>query len=197
MAEDQTEAAEPATPKRKTIAKKVYIDKDGTESKFPAPSTVSCELRFGDGAGVIVVNMNDIGKGCRIAGQWHGVADKLANAYNRAENCAEAFASATAMLERLVENEWVKPGTGAGPSTNFLVLAIIRLIEGKGEEVDDARKAGIREKVTGKDNRASVMANPAIAASYKVVQAEEAQRRAEAATAALKDSGAATDLTGF
>ncbi len=188
----------PPTPdkkKKRAVASKVYIASDGSESRYPSPETVSAELRFKDGAGMLVVDIIKVGDGCRVAGQWHGVLDKIANSYNRAKDCAEAREFAEAMLERLYEDEWVKPGTGAGASTNLLVLAVIRCIEAEGGEVDDERRTGIREKVTGKEKRENALNNPKINAAFKAIQAEEAAKRA--ATASTEAEGSDASLGDF
>lgn len=187
---EPTPTAEPDKKKKARIAKKVYIASDGSEGKYPSPETIGAELRFEDGAGTLLVDIVKVGEGCRVAGQWHGVLDKIANAYNKAKDPAEAFVFASAMLERLYEDEWVKPGTVAGASTNLLVLAVVRCIEAEGGEIDDERRGTIRAKVTGKENRENALNNPKINAMFKTIQAEEAIKRADTAAAEAKGSDA-------
>ena len=197
--------ASPAKAKKSRICAKIYIDGEGGESRYPSPDTVSCEMRFGrtvvgdvtsyGNAGVLSFKLDAIGDKCRVAAAWHGAGDKLANSYNKEKVPAEAFNLASAMLERLVEDEWTRPGEGAGPSTFLLVDAIVRLLLADGEEVDEERKATIRAKVQGKEARAQTLANPIIDAMYKTIQSEKAAVRAAAAGKVASDSGAS--LEGF
>lgn len=205
MAKDTTPATEPAKAKRASICSKVYIDGEGDESRYPSPDTVACEMRFGHvevdgvsvygGAGVLLVDLSTVGDKCRVAAAWHGTTDKLANSYNKMKDAPDAYQAASDMLERLVEDEWTRPGEGAGPSTNLLVEAIVRCLEAEGEEVDATRKAKIRGKVQGKEARAATLANAVIKAAYEAIRAEQAAARA--ATAGVDAAKSEATLAGF
>lgn len=184
----------PAKPKRKIFCKKVYVNKDGGATRHASPDVDRLEFRFENG-NVVTIKLTEIGKGCAKAAAWHGVAQKIGDSYNKAETADEAQESTETMLERLVADEWVKAGEGAGPKTGVLVQAIVNALTKSGEEVDEKRLAGIREKVSTKEGREGAMANAAILAEYKQLQAESAAKRAQkAADDAAKSDG---KLEGF
>ncbi len=169
---------------RKKFCSKVYINKDGSESRHASPDVDRLEFRFENG-NVVTVKLTEIGKGVARAAAWHGVAQKIGDSYNKATTADEAQEATETMLERLTNDEWVKPGEGAGPKTGVLVEAIANALTKQGETVDDERKAKIKEMVSDKAGREGAMANPIILAEYKSLQAAAAvERAAKAATAA-------------
>jgi hypothetical protein len=193
MAETAVETDE-TKPARKKFCVKVYLDKNDEESRNAHPLVDRLEFRFTN-KNSVVVKLSEIGKGCGIAAAWHGVAQKIGDAYNKATNADEAQEAAETMLERLVGNEWVKAGEGAGPRIGLLVQAIHNALTKQGEKVDEARLVKIREKVSDKVGRDGAMANAAIEAEYKALQAEAASKRAKEAAGKAK---ASTDtLEGF
>ena len=192
MAEETTETKS----KRKKFCTKVYVDEKGDESRHANPDVNRLEFRFTNG-NTVVVKLKEIGKGCAKAAAWHGVAQKIGDSYNKAETPEDAQESTETMLERLVGDEWVKPGEGAGPKTGVLVQAIVNAIaatEGP-DTVNDERLQGIRDKVSDKEGREGAMANASILAEYKQLQAESAAKRA--ADAAKKAKGTTDTLEGF
>ena len=92
------------------------------------------------------------------------------------------------MLERLVADEWVKPGEGAGPKTGVLLQAIQNAKEAEGDPMDEDRVAAAREKIATKEGREGAMANASVHAEYKKLQAESAAKRAVDAVAKAKKS---------
>ena len=199
MAETQTETVKKS---RKKFCVKVYVDAKGEESRHANPSVDRLEFRFIGTDGkpngkVVKVKLTEIGKDCAKAAAWHGVAQKIGDSYNKAETADEAQEATETMLERLVANEWVKAGEGAGPKTNVLVMAIVNAIEkaeGK-DTVSAERMDTIRAKVSKKEGRDGAMANEAIHAEYKQLQAESAAKRAKEAASKAKTT---TDtLEGF
>ena len=195
MAEEATVAK--AT--RKKFCSKVYVNKDGTESRHASPDVSHLELRFTSG-NLVVIDLTKIGKGCAKAAAWHGVAQKVGDSYNKATTADEAQESAETMLERLVGDEWVKPGEGAGPKTGVLILAITMACvkagtwdtDSNGAAVEDLeRMEANRVRVSTKEGREGAMANAGILAQYKQLQAEAATRRAQEAItkAAASDQG--------
>lgn len=188
------EAVETPKAKRKKFCVKVYVSKDGSESRNASPDVETLEFRF-ENDNILKVKLSEIGKGCGVAAAWHGVAQKIGDSYNKASSADEAQEAAETMLERLTSNEWVKQGEGAGPRTGILVQAIINALTKSGEKVDQAREKAIREKVSTKEGREGAMANATIEAEYKTLQAEAAAARAKAAV--NKAKGAEDTLAGF
>lgn len=193
MAETTTTTTPTKTP-RKKFCTKVYVDKDGKDSRHANPGVDKLEFRFENG-NTVPVDLKTIGKGCAKAAAWHGIAQKIGDSYNKAETADEAQETMEAMLERLVSDEWVRAGEGAGPKTGVLVQAIVNAKLAAGDECDEARVALIRAKVATKEGRDGAMANAVIHAEYKKLQAEAAAIRASKAVAAA--SASKDTLDGF
>ncbi len=193
MAQVETTETPPAKTSRRTIATKVYVYADGTEGRHARPDVERLEFRFADDT---VLTVGGVHADCERAAAWHGKAQKIGDGYNKAEDAASAYESAAAMLERLVAGEWVKPGEAAGPRIGIVVEAIARCLEEAGEAVNDARRAKIAEKIATKEAREAALANEAIDAMRKVIVAERAIARADAAREAVGETTKAS-LKGF
>ena len=189
----------PTKTTRRNLCTKVYVYADGTEGRHARPDVERLEFRFADKT---VLTVGEVHADCERAAAWHGKAQKIGDSGNKAESPEDYFESASAMLERLTAGEWVKPGESAGPRIGMLVEAIARALETAGETVDAARREKIAGKLANDDaavakaNRESAMANPAIEAAYKTIQAERALERAALATTAAGETTKA-DLKGF
>ncbi len=194
MADENTPATTTTKAPRKKFCTKVYLDEDGKESRHASPNVATLEFRFTND-NVVSINLKAIGKGCAKAAAWHGVAQKIGDSYNKAETPDDAQEAAEIMLERLMSDEWVKAGEGAGPKTGVLVQAVVNALTKSGEEVNSEREAGIKAKVSTKEGREGAMANAAINAEYKALQAEAAATRAAKAAKAAVESDAT--LEGF
>ncbi|KKN74561.1 hypothetical protein LCGC14_0389780 [marine sediment metagenome] len=205
MAEEATVAK--AT--RKKFCSKVYVNKDGTESRHAGPDVVQLEFRYYGIDGKLngektVFRLNEIGKGCARACAWHGGAQKIGDEGNKATTWEEARESHETMIERLNGDEWVKPGEGAGPKTGVLILAIARACVKAGTWDADAdgsptenkeRMEANRVKVSTKEGRDGAMANKDIEAEFKQLQLEASTKRA--ADAAAQAPGSKEGLEGF
>lgn len=180
-----------AETKRARVSNKMYLDNDGNETKYAGPETVGLQFTFPDG-GTHIVTLDEVGPNCQRIIAWHGLGAKLMDSYagqaNKEETAEELFG---VMLERLRADEWVKHGERAGPATGVLFEAVVRALEEAGQTVDDDRKAGIREKIKGKEGREGTLANPVIKAAYEKIRAERAAAKAQAAAKAAEGASLA------
>lgn len=180
---------------RTQVAKKVYITAAGDESAHATPDAERLEFRFANGE-TLVVNPNDIGANCRTAALFHGLSQKIGDSYAGAKGDADtAYESAQTILERLINDDWVRQGEGVGARPSLVSEAVIAALEENGETVDDERKKGIVEKLKGKEARDRALANAVINSHYERIKAERAAERA--AKAREKAEGKELDLGDF
>ena len=184
-------------PKGK-IASKVYVNADGSESAHASPDANSLEFRFADTPQtVLTLSLADVGPACTAAATFHGLSQKIGDAYAGADSVEQAIESAQAVIERLGVDDWVKARESAGPRVTILADAIKVCLEANGETVDDARYQSIRtEKLKTKEQREGALANPAVKAEYERIRTEKQKARQKIADSAAKDAGPA-DLSAF
>lgn len=182
------------------IAKKVYMQSDGSESSHATAETVSLEFRFADGE-TIPVTRDDIGDGCQTAAFWHGLSQKLGDSYAGTANPTEAREGNDkrqglfTVLELLKLNDWVRPGTGGGPRPSMLIDAILAAIEAAGKDVTDEIRENVRGMVKTPEDRKKALLNPQVSAQYERVRADRAASKAEAAQKSADET--AVDLSEF
>ena len=192
--------------KKQTVCKREYRNSDGTKSRSARADTEALSLQFVNGS-EIVITLDNIHKDCQHAALFHGLSQKVGDAWNDVKGDAEkAFENATSMLERMAEGTWVEKAESAGPTTNMLVDAIVRAKIAGGEKAKDVdtleRRAAIAAKLKGetpqatKEARAGALANPQIAAAYEAIKAEKAAERA-AKKAAAAEGAETTGLDAF
>lgn len=200
MVDEQTESvatAETATTKRK-VADKVYLDGAAEESRHANPDAVILEFRFA-GADTVQVDLAKVGPKCTAALAWHGLAQKLGDAYSKLRG-ADAQEALEKVYELLQNDEWMRAREGAaGPRISIVIDAIVAFLEANGETVDEARKAAIKVKVPDAEARKKALANPGIQAQYDKIRAERAAEKAaksaaDAAKAAAEGAGEPIDF---
>ncbi len=187
-----------------SVAKRLYVNKDETETRHATPQTVGMRFEFTNNLN-LVIGADGIHKDVRNACMWHGVNQKVGDGFAGAKGDADAaYESANSIAERLAEGIWVQTRESAGPSTGLLVEAIVRAKIAGGEaktNFTDERKAAIAGKLKGetpeatKTARAGALANPAIAAAFEQIKAERQAAKAKAAADAAK--GETADLSAF
>ena len=183
MSEDHGIVASPAKATRSKICDRQFVTPSGVV-KHAAPDVTELNMVFTSGD-TLRVALGDLPESIVSAAAWHGISQKIGDAFASAKGDAgAAFESASALLEVLASGDWVQKGESAGPAPTMILEAIIRGIEATGEVVDDARRVGIVEKLKDKATRKGALENPAIAAHYETIRAERAQ--AKAADAAEK-----------
>ncbi len=187
--------ADEPTTKKSGVCKKVYVAKDGTETRSATPDAEKLEFRFTNG-NVHAVTLADEPKSIDTCLRWFGRSEKYGNAYANAKGSADdAEEMFLSMREQLVAGTWVERAEGLGPRPSLIADAIIAALVNSGETVDDTRAGVIREKVKDKATRDGALKDPAIKAEYESAKATRAAERAKKAAADAK--GKTIEVTGF
>lgn len=180
---------------RTPVATKVFLNAEGEESRHASPEAVALRFAFANGTSHDIA-LTDLPSNIIDAAAWHGISQKLGDAYAGAKGDAdEAVEAFETLIERLKLGEWVKAREGGGPRPSMVVDAIVAALQDNGEEVDDARRAAIMAKVKGPEARKGALANPVINAHYERLKLEAAKDRAK--KAADKAKGAEASLGDF
>lgn len=155
--------------------KKVFINKDGSESAHASPSADALEFRFVDG-GTHSVKLNMFNSDILSCLAWNGVSQKLGDGYASDASPADAEESFEALLEQISgENGiWVKNREGVGPSPTLIFEAVKAAKEAAGMPYDDA---ATREKYKTKESREHLLSLPEIKAHYERLKLERQQAR--------------------
>lgn len=173
---------------RTKVCDKVYIAKDGTETRHATADSQSLEFRF-NGAETISVATKDFSKEMQVCALWHGFAQKLGDAYSGAKGdvkvAVEQFQEA---LESLKEGQWVTAREGGGARPSQIAEAYRRAMAIAGTELTIDQAV---EKVKSWDDekRKAAEAMPQIANQLAQIRLENAQKKAAAAADAAKDAG--------
>lgn len=177
-----------------SVCKKVYVDKDGTETRSATPDAVELQFQFANG-NTHAVKLTDHPAEILFCLTFFGVSEKYGNSYAGAKGDAgDAEEKFLSMQEQLRGGTWVEKAE-AGPRPSLIADAIIAALLSAGQKVDDARAAGVREKVKDKAIRDGALKDPVIKAEYESIKATRAANRAKEAAKAAK--GAQIAATGF
>ena len=137
----------------------------------------------------VQVDLAKVGPKCTAALAWHGLSQKLGDAYAKLRG-ADAVEALETVYELLKNDEWMKAREGAaGPRPSLVIDAVVAFLVAHGETVDEARMESIKAKVSDKAGRAKALANPGIQAEYDKIRA------ARAAEKAVKSAAAAAEAT--
>ncbi len=177
-----------------SVCKKVYVSKNGTETRSATPDAVELQFQFANG-NTHNVKLSDHNPEILSCLTFFGVSEKYGNSYAGAKGDAgDAEEKFLSMQEQLKGGTWVEKAE-AGPRPSLIADAIIAALTNAGEKVDDARAASVREKVKDKATRDGALKDPVIKAEYEAIKASRAIERAKAAKAAAK--GAQVAVAGF
>jgi hypothetical protein len=175
-------------------ATKKYVNAAGEETRSAHEGATALVFTFANGD-VLSVDASKLPQPVQVAAMWHGLAQKIGDAYASAKSAEDAADAATALYERLEAGDWVAEREAAGPRISLILQAIVRTLEKAGKPLDEAGVAARAEKLkTDKAYREQAMANPQVAAEYAAIQAERAAQRA-ADAAAKAAGGTPTDLS--
>ena len=158
-------------------AKKIYLDKDGNESRHAHKDAVALVFRFANGHEITVVP-SELKPEIVICSALHGLAQKIGDSYASQKTVDEAIEKAEALFENLQEGTWINRAEGA-VRTTVLAEALHRASSTKYPSVDAAAKA-VKEWDTEKrkavlDAKKGV---PQLIAAYAAIQSERAAARA-------------------
>jgi len=189
--------------KRKTIAKKVYTYADGSEGRSFKPGATGLRFDFigDDGETVtesVAVNPDNYPENIQTATRWHGLAQKLGDAYAGSSKSEKSpFELFEEMNESLMEGTWVAEGESAGPRTTLVLDALLAVVVAAkkldlakmGEEKVAELRANLAKSIETKEQKAEALKDKRIAAEYERLRAERAAAKAKAAAEAAAEGG--------
>lgn len=171
----------------KGVSKKVHFDVDGNPGRSATPGETKFQMLFATGD-ILEIKPKDLSPEMWIAAGWHGLAQKLGDSYsNQKESGDDPYESASAMLEQIVNGNWVAEKKATGPRIGLLVEAIVAALTKAGKTPDEK---AIAEKCKDKAYVAGAKANAAVDAEYQRIAAERAADRAKKATEKAKGADA-------
>lgn len=159
-------------------AKKVYIDKDGVESRHASADAIALLFRFANGH-EITVKPSEFKPEIVICAALHGLSQKGGDSYAGVKTVDEAIEKCEALFENLQEGTWINRAEGA-IRTTVLAEALHRA---KGDKYATVELAATAIKEWDSEKRKAVLdakkGVPQLIAAYAEIQAERALSRAE------------------
>lgn len=165
-------------------AKKVYIDKNGNESRHASADAISLVFRFANGHEQ-VITPSEFKPEIVVCAALHGFSQKGGDSYAGSKSVDEAIEKLGALVENLEEGNWISRAEGA-VRTTVLAEALSRA---KPEKYPSIEAAATEIKTWDAEKRKAVLdakkGAPQLIAAYAAIQAERtAARAAKLATAA-------------
>jgi hypothetical protein len=200
MAKSPTTNDSADSKKKSKVCTKVYIGPDG-ETSSAHPDATELQFRFHDGPDGAIKTVHSVKVGDNPDNvekclAWFGRSEKYGNFYAGAKGDAGAAVEAFVTgAEILAGGEWKERREGVESRPSMVLAAVLAFLESKGETIDDARKARVKDKVSTTDGRKKARANAEIESHYQSIVAAHAAEKAKAAKAAAK--GADSGLSGF
>lgn len=177
-----------AKAKAKICTKRFVLD-DGSEVASAAANAEALTFAF-EGGETFEVTLDMFSEDIQQAALWHGFSQKLGDSYS-SKSGLEAEEAFGALLEQLQAGNWVSERTGGGPRITMVAEAVERALIGRGETVDDDRRARIFEQLRSKPEAPkAALGDERIKAEYEKIKAEKAAERAAAAAEAAEEAGA-------
>jgi hypothetical protein len=175
--------------------KKVYVAEDGTETRSVQAGADRLEFRFVNGS-TYTVKPDMVPDHIREAAMWHGLSQKLGDAYGgrgKDKTLDDKVGAFEEMLGQLQEGDWITAAEGGAPRVSLLGLAYFRAMRENGSDMTEAEaleavKSWPDDKKKAARNVAAIEAH--IAAISAERAAERAAKAAEKAKAAQDDSEA-------
>ena len=172
------EAVEPTKAKRKSVCNKFYTLENNDKVKHAQPGIVNLDFKFNSGE-VITVDLNEIPDNIKSILAWHGLSQKLGDAYAGAEKSTSTPEDLLrGVLEQLVAGDWVRKGEGTGPRVSLITEAVVRAKVAAGVDFATIDQGALSERLKVKKLRDRAMATPQVAAEYENIKAERATERA-------------------
>lgn len=156
-------------------------------SKDYADDFSNVTIKFLESGEVLTVNISALSAEVRAQAICHGLIQKLGDAA-AGETGDEAYNSVMGVYERIAAGEWAKVREKGEVRPTIVAEAVIRAAQADGHVIDDAKRAAVVAKYTGKD---AAPARKAALSNVKVAAAAEAIRR-ELADARLAKRAAET-----
>jgi hypothetical protein len=148
---------------------------------------------FANGEQVVVdpAKFNDF---TRTAAMYHGLSQKLGDAYASSKDADEAWEKFESLREQLEAGNWLAERESAGPRISLVVKAIVAAKAKAGVTVTEEEVAAKYNEMD-KERQKTVLQDPRINAEYQRIRAEQAaERAAKAAEAANAAAEAGTEI---
>lgn len=143
----------------------------------------------------IVVDTAKFNDEVKLHAQAHGASQRLGDAAAGSTSPEAAHEAISTVVETLMAGEWTTKREGAGPRPSLVLMAVEQALIADGQEVDDARRKTIAEKVKTAEDRKRVLANPKFRAEYDAIRAKALMEKAKTSKAEAKSADA--DLGDF
>lgn len=191
----ETETGKAANANKRQSKATVTYSTDGSENSVNSP-TAECKfihVEFADET-ARKIEFASLPESVRICAGLQGVVTRFQRSYQtlkEIDKVVEAFDETLADLENGV---WIEFAAGE-PKVTQLAKAVAMALEAKGEEVDEARRQSIIDKLKNADFATKAKENPQVMANLATLQLEAAKKRADERMKAASESNA--ELTGF
>lgn len=170
----------------------LYVGTDGegkeVEGFFPTASAHTVRIVFGNDVKVDLP-VSELSSEITNCAVLQGITTRLQRSYQAEKDLDKCVEAVTETIADLKNGVWMEP-KGGGPRVTILAQALIRVLEAKGEAVDDDRKRAIIEKLKIAEFADKAMANKAVASAVEDIKFENAKERRDAAKKAMKEAGA-------
>lgn len=190
--------AETSKKTRTPVCTKSYITADGESHNSAQPATESLSFHFAVEKSPRLVKLADLPQAIIEAASAHGLAQKLGDSYSGKQG-DEAVDCFEAVLEALMDGDWLRRAESAGPATTMLFEAVWAAMAAAGAELttQDDGEERLRAHLKGldADGRKALASDPAVAAEIARIKAERAAKRA--AELAETAKGAESALAGL
>ena len=181
-----------ATGKRNQKSYALYVSTnpengEAVEGFFPVAGAHTVRTVFSNGVKIDLA-VSDLSPEITNCAVLQGLTTRLQRSYQaekELDKCVEAINETIADLKNGV---WIEP-KGGGPRVTILAQALIRVLEAKGETVDEDRKKSIIEKLKDSAFSEKAMSNKAVASAVEDIKFENAKERRDAAKKAMKEAG--------
>lgn len=187
---------ETSETKRNKVSAFTYANNAGEESKQVKEDSVSLRVAFTNGE-KRELSIDKLSTVILAQATLQGLSIKLQRSFagdgGDVEKAVESFDT---VLENLTNGIWATKAEGKGPRLSIIAEAVEAVLVEAGQEVDEARRASIIEKLKDEATREKTQKDPKVRAHYERIKAARAAERAAKAgqAAASAESSVASDF---
>jgi len=163
-------------------------DVEGKQSYFAGASAL--EFRFANGE-TETVKPNDLDDSIKLAAMFHGLSQKLGDAYASSKDADEAYDKFMSLKERIEIGEWLAERQSAGPRISQVIRALVAAKAASGVTITEEDMAA-KYHALDEDQKKAIVKDPRVDAQLQKIKAEAAAARA--AKAAEAAQGAEGDI---
>lgn len=193
-ADNSANAVSSATSTKVAKASIVYVKADGSVVNFATPDAVAVRTEFANKVtrDLAISDVNEAISHCAVL---QGLAIRTQRSYQAIKDIDSVIEAYDETVADLKNGVWIEGRAGA-PKVTMLSQAIVLSLEGAGQNVDEARRLSIIEKLKDADYRDKAEANEQVKVHLAALRLDAAKKRAAEAKASLKEAGGA-DLSMF